>query len=139
MSNWSEIRDNFIDEEENVLCIDAWKTDRDDEEGTVIAKIHLDTKEVTYLDETARKDSYAQEVINEALDFLFAKEYEEKKVNKITLARNSESSPETLRLLMDETKGMGNLDTKIQGAMKECEKVNKGEKGTGKDLELNDR
>lgn len=39
----------------------------------------------------------------------------------------------------DETKGTGNLDAKIQGAMKECEKVNKGEKGTEKIFELNER
>lgn len=67
-SKWSDIRDEYFDEDEGVQYIDAWLTDNADEEGTVIAKIHFDTKEVEYLDDDARYDYYAQEVINEVLE-----------------------------------------------------------------------
>lgn len=39
----------------------------------------------------------------------------------------------------EEKSGRESINSKIQNAAKECEKVNRGEKGTGKDLELNDR
>ena len=65
MSRWSEIRDDFFDEEERCVYIDAWRTDNDDEEGDVIAKVYVDTPKVEYLDERARTDAYAQEVIDE--------------------------------------------------------------------------
>ena len=65
MSKWSEIRNDFF--EDNKLFIDAWVTDDGDEEGTVIAKIDVNTKEIEYLDEDAKTDNYAQEIINESL------------------------------------------------------------------------
>jgi len=68
MSKWSEIRSNYFDDEEGVQTVDAWLTDKDNEEGEVIAKIHLDTKTVDYLDPDAETDEYAQEVINEVLE-----------------------------------------------------------------------
>ena len=68
MSKWSEIRSNYFDDEEGVQTVDAWLTDDDNEEGEVIAKIHLDTKTVDYLDPDAETDEYAQEVINEVLE-----------------------------------------------------------------------
>ena len=37
MSKWSEIRINFFDEEEKKWSVDAWETDDDNEEGSVIA------------------------------------------------------------------------------------------------------
>ena len=64
-SKWSDIRGEYFDEDEGVQFIDAWLTDNADEEGTVIAKIHFDTKEVEYLDDDARYDYYAQEVISQ--------------------------------------------------------------------------
>ena len=67
MSKYAEVRSNYYDDIEGVQTVDAWKTDRDDEEGEVIAKIHLDTKEVEYLDPDAKHDDYAQEVIQEVL------------------------------------------------------------------------
>ena len=67
MSKWSDIRCDFFDEEEEKYFVDAWKTDDDNEEGTVIAKVNYKTKEVEYLDNDARTDAYAQEIINETL------------------------------------------------------------------------
>jgi len=66
---WSEIRNDNYDDFSQVITIDAWTTDNDNEEGTVIASI--DTRndhnaEVTYLDPRAKKDKYAQEMITEA-------------------------------------------------------------------------
>ena len=67
-SKYGEIRANYYDDEEEKQFIDAWLTADDNEEGTVIAKVDLATKEVEYLDPDARYDSYAQEVISEVLE-----------------------------------------------------------------------
>ena len=67
-SKWAEIRSDYYDDEEGVQTVDAWLTDDDNEEGKVIAKIRLVTKEVIYLDKDARRDCYALEVINEVLE-----------------------------------------------------------------------
>ena len=65
-SKWLEIRCNFFDEEEKIWLVDAWKTGDDNEEGEVIAKISEDGN-VVYLDEEAKADKYAQEVIRERI------------------------------------------------------------------------
>lgn len=67
MSKYAEIRNDFYDEEEKNVYIDAWFTEDDNEEGTVIAKVNYKTKEVEYLDNNAKTDKYAQAVINETL------------------------------------------------------------------------
>ncbi len=61
MSKWSEIRNDFNDGEN--ISIDAWKTSDDMEEGKVIARVSVNDKTVEYLDDDARNDAYAQEVI----------------------------------------------------------------------------
>ena len=63
MSKWNEIRINFFDEEEKKWLVDAWETDNDNEEGSVIAKIDLYTGTVEYLDKDAKTDENAQEEI----------------------------------------------------------------------------
>ena len=68
MSKWAEIRCDFFDEEEEKYFVDAWKTDNSNEEGIVIAKIDLADGTVEYLDENAKTDEYAQEVIREMLE-----------------------------------------------------------------------
>lgn len=67
MSKWSEIRIDFLDTEEKKWSVDAWETDDDNEEGSVIAKIDLYTGTVEYLDVDAKTDEYAQEEIREFL------------------------------------------------------------------------
>jgi hypothetical protein len=62
VSIWSEIRNGF--EEEDIVHIDAWLTDNGNEGGKVIAKVNVRTQEVEYLDDRARIDSYAQEMIS---------------------------------------------------------------------------
>ena len=63
---WGEIRSDFR-EDDIILYIDAWLTDDDNEEGKVIDKVNVRTKEVKYLDNRARTNSYAQEIIQEHL------------------------------------------------------------------------
>jgi|GEM_PF-1138733 len=63
---WGEIRSDFR-EDDIILYIDAWLTDDDNEEGKVIAKVNTKTKEVEYLDDRARTDSYAQKIIQRNL------------------------------------------------------------------------
>ena len=70
ISKYREIRNNFVDEEDHKVYIDAWKTKNPNEEGSVIAKIDLATYEVEYLDERAKRDPYAQEMIRETISDL---------------------------------------------------------------------
>lgn len=65
---WAEIHDDF--EDEGFIHIDAWTTADDMEDGKVIAKINVLTKEVIYIDERAKTDGFAQEVINDRLKTL---------------------------------------------------------------------
>lgn len=67
MSKWAEIRNDFVCEDSNKVYIDAWLTEDDNEEGTVIARIDMDTKNIEYFDDNARTDDYAQEVIRETI------------------------------------------------------------------------
>ena len=60
---WSQINSDHEDEGE--IHIDGYLTDDDNEEGTVIAKVRMIDNEVTYYDERAKTDKYAQEVITE--------------------------------------------------------------------------
>jgi hypothetical protein len=66
-SIWGEIRNDFEDDE-GIVHIDAWLTDDDMEGGTVIAKVNTQTKEVEYLDDRAKTDPYAQEMIQDVLN-----------------------------------------------------------------------
>ena len=79
MSKWAEIRNDYCDEEEEKVYIDAWKTCNDNEEGKVIAKIDYKTKEIQYLNEAAKTDDYAQEVIIETLNHIDNGDYEERR------------------------------------------------------------
>ncbi len=63
---WSNIDTMFEDEEEGMIFVDAWVGN--DEEGKVIAKVNSTTGEVTYLDERAKTDRYAQNMITELVD-----------------------------------------------------------------------
>lgn len=63
---WLEIRSNY--EDEGIVHIDAWKTSDDNEEGTVIAKVDIKTGNVQYIDDRAKTDAYAQEIIQEVLN-----------------------------------------------------------------------
>lgn len=69
---WSEIRNDYFDEDERCTYIDAWTTPNDNEEGVVIAKVYEDGV-VEYIDDRARKDRYAQEVIKETVSELLNK------------------------------------------------------------------
>ena len=65
-SEWSEIRCTHFDEVEQKHYVDAWKTSDPAGEGSVIAKI--DPKgNIEYLNDIAKTDLYAQEVISEVL------------------------------------------------------------------------
>lgn len=66
MSIWSEIRNDFIDDD-GIAHIDAYLTPDDNEQGQVIARIDTETGIIEYLDDRARNDSYAQEMITEIL------------------------------------------------------------------------
>ena len=65
MNIWTEIRNDFKDG--NIVHIDGYITPDDNEEGIVIAKVNVRTKVIEYLDDRAKTDSYAQEMIQECL------------------------------------------------------------------------
>lgn len=77
MSKWREIRNDYCNEEEGKVYIDAWKTSNGNEEGKVIAKVDYKTKEIEYLNNAAKTDEYAQEVIKEVLDSIDNGDYAE--------------------------------------------------------------
>jgi hypothetical protein len=81
MSYWEEIKADFVEgadslcprkdgEVKQVIYVDVWKSECDNEEGCTIAKI-ISTKRgevcVIYLNDLARTDAMAQPVIQEAL------------------------------------------------------------------------
>jgi hypothetical protein len=76
MSKYAELRNDFYDDIEQKVYIDAWFTEDDNEEGVVIAKVNYRTKEVEYLDNDARTDEYAQAVINDTLKEIDDGDYE---------------------------------------------------------------
>ena len=61
-SYWAEIQCDYFDEEDQVWVVDAWKTEKEDEENIAVAKIAKNGA-VTYLDERAKTDAYVQDVI----------------------------------------------------------------------------
>ena len=62
MSIWSEVKCNHFDEIKQKWVVDAWLTGNDGEEGKIIAKVDLNCV-VEYIDERAKTDAYAQEII----------------------------------------------------------------------------
>ncbi len=62
---WGEIRNDF--EIDDITTIDAWLTDDDNEEGTVIATVNRATGEIIYNDDRAKTDPLAQELIREVM------------------------------------------------------------------------
>lgn len=65
MSKWSEIRIDYIDEEDEFWRVDAWETDNENEEGKVIALIdNRDEHRIVYLNPLARVDEYVKEEIS---------------------------------------------------------------------------
>ena len=64
---WSEIRCDFLDEEDRFWRVDAWRSPDDDAEGEVIAYIDDITGRVLYTEPLARVDTYAQEIIKEKI------------------------------------------------------------------------
>lgn len=83
MSKYGEVRYSCLPEH---VSIDAWLTANDAEEGVVIARIDNNTKHVDYVDDDARYDDYAQEVITEAIKVFQTQEYTNKLYKRL---RNS--------------------------------------------------
>ena len=78
---WSSIKNDYKETEEvfqffidgdimQMIYIDAWKTDDDNEEGKTVAKV-IKTKSgdvcVVYQDYIAKQDKHAQEIIQESI------------------------------------------------------------------------
>jgi hypothetical protein len=64
-SQYAEVRSNYEDDE--YVYIDAWKTDKDNEEGKVVARVHIDTGKVQYLNEKDKYDTRVNEEIKQVL------------------------------------------------------------------------
>ena len=73
----------FFDEEERCVYVDGWRTDYGDEEGTVIAKVFVDTKEVEYLIEDGKTDSYVQEEISLVMNDIEKGNYKNDNLNEV--------------------------------------------------------
>lgn len=82
-SVWRTINYDYIDDD--YIYFDAWKTEDDNEEGDIIAKIEIISGEVIYLDDNVRNDKYAQEVIKDAIVNTLPQLQFEKKVDRYNL------------------------------------------------------
>ena len=71
-SHWKEITNDYHDSDDGYFKIDAWKTDDEQEEGSVIAAVDDDTAKVYYIDQLARYDDFAQKMIQERRDAVLA-------------------------------------------------------------------
>lgn len=65
---YGEIRTDYVNEEENKIYVDGWRTKtKGDEEGEVIAKIDIETCEVEWIKENRKNNEEVQNAINEVL------------------------------------------------------------------------
>lgn len=74
VDKWVEIRNDYVEGETSDRYVDAWVTGADDEEGKSIAIVNKHGN-VTYKDEDAKTDTYAQEMIQEAVAMAKKSEY----------------------------------------------------------------
>lgn len=82
MGVYKEVKNIFVNKEEKKVYIDAWKTKgNNNEEGEVIAKVDFNGK-VGYLNEAAKTDELAQEIIKDTqYNVLSDKAYELYKID----------------------------------------------------------
>lgn len=67
--HWSEIRNNYVDDD-NICYIDAWMTCDDNEEGTVVAYVDMNTAKVIFRNPLAIHDTMVREAIAEVVDIV---------------------------------------------------------------------
>lgn len=65
---YSEVRNDYYDEEDHFYRIDAWKTGDDNEDGKVIAVVHYPSADVYYIEPEAMSSPMAQEAIKERVE-----------------------------------------------------------------------
>lgn len=58
---YGEVRSDY--EEDGIVYIDAWKTGNDNEQGVTVAKFYLETREIEWIREEAKKDIQVREEI----------------------------------------------------------------------------
>lgn len=113
MSKYAEIRSDFVNKEENALYIDAWKTNNPNEEGKILAKIDLDSKEVTYLDKGAKTDDEVKSVINEAVCKLMCESITYEELEQIKYALDYLHDADLCEYGEDEIKTLESVMTKL--------------------------
>ena len=64
---YTEVRCDYLDEEEHYWCVDAWDSADDNAEGRVVAVIHDPDGDIFYCEPEARISPLAQEVIKEKI------------------------------------------------------------------------
>jgi len=67
MKNIAEIRADYIDDQ-NLLHIDCWFTDDDNEEGKTVAIVDLDTKKIIFFDNRYRLNEKVMRLLTEILN-----------------------------------------------------------------------
>ena len=71
-----EYRTHHIDKDEGLLYVDYYKTEDQDEEGKVIARIDIHNLDVFYEDETHKNNPTTLSIIDEAKEELKTMEFE---------------------------------------------------------------
>ena len=67
---YTEVRCDYLDEQDNYWMVDAWDSDDENAEGRVIAVIHNPDGDIYYCEVEARLSPMAQEVIKAKIDEL---------------------------------------------------------------------
>jgi len=65
---WSEIKVTEFDDD--IICVDGYISEDENEQGSVIAQINVNTKQIAYFNEKAKYNKYAQEIIREELELI---------------------------------------------------------------------
>lgn len=68
--DFGEIRIDYFDENTGLWSVDAWRTDDPNEEGTVVAYIDPETREVFYTNPDYRYDGFINTEIQSFLEEL---------------------------------------------------------------------
>jgi hypothetical protein len=72
--SYTEVRCDYLDEEEHYWCVDAWDSNEPDAQGRVIAVIHDPDGDIHYCEVEARLSPMAQEVIKAKIAELKSKQ-----------------------------------------------------------------
>lgn len=98
-SIFAELRNDHHDDEMNCIVIEGWKPADDNEQGTVVARICLDTYKVWWTDQLYANDASCKAIVQETIAEAKAAKVQE----PVQLIEVIDDMEETLRLFLPPT------------------------------------